>query len=313
MARRALAAGALLVAAAPVRAAESNDGDIVSVYSSVSPAYLRTPVPGGGFKPESYAFGEGGDQGGPMKDPTIDRLPFNDVAHRIAPALAAQNYLPVKERDPGQTDLLIMVYWGTTIGTNRASSSPEYQIAQSLIPPPMPPPPPPPSGRPTPGAVSAAQQAAAQKAANDSALAQADILISMANRRRDRQNSENALTLGYAQEMHRTEGYEMTALRNVRRDIVDDVEENRYYVILLAYDFQMLWKSRQRKLLWETRFSVREQSHDFEKELAAMAAHAARYFGQNSGGLVRKPMPTTNVKLGELKVLEAEPEPAPRK
>ena len=246
-----------------------------------------------------------------MKDLSIDRLHFLDVAHRIAPALARQNYLPVKAQDPSQTDLLIMVYWGTTIGTNRASSSPEYQIAQSLIPPPMPPPPPPPSGRPPPGGGGGAAGAAAeaQSAANNSALAQADILISMANHRRDRQNFQNALTLGYAEEMRRMAGYETTALRNVRQDIVEDVEENRYYVILLAYDFQTLWKSRQRKLLWETRFSVREQGHDFDKELAAMAAHAARYFGQDSGGLLRKPMPKTNVKLGELKVLEDEPAP----
>src|SRR5206468_2489444 len=105
-------------------------------FSSVSPYYTRTPQPGGGFKPETYAFGEGGNQS-PQKDFTLEKLKFLDVAKTVAPHLATKGYIPCPKSDPGKTDLLIMVYWGATIGTDNASSSAEYQIAQSLVPPPQ--------------------------------------------------------------------------------------------------------------------------------------------------------------------------------
>jgi hypothetical protein len=89
---------------------------------------------------------------------------------------------------------------------------------------------------------------------------------------------------------------------------VDEVEESRYYVVLIAYDFQLLQKHKQRKMLWQTRYSIPERRHDFSKELAAMTQSASRFFGQDSGGLVRKPLPATNVTLGELKTIRVEPD-----
>lgn len=168
-------AGAFLLILPAVRGGETDD--IVAVYSNVSPAYARTRLPGGSFKPETYAFGEGGNLGGVKTDLTIDKLSFTDVAHLIAPSLTAQNYLPCNPRDPRLTDLLIMVYWGTTTGTDSTSSSSQYQIAQGLMPPPRPSLPPPPSGSggeemvsdPTSsGRAQLGQQAAVLKAADDS-------------------------------------------------------------------------------------------------------------------------------------------------
>jgi len=292
-------------------------GDIITVYSSVNPIYRRDVQPDGSFRRETYAFGEGGYQGSPQKDFTIDGLSFMDVAHIIAQPLALQNYLPCDPKDPNHTDLLIMVYWGTTTGTDRASSSPEYQIAQGFVPPPMPPMPPPPDGTggtamasdpSTSGRASLFAQAAAIKAANDGAQQLSSLMTGMANRQRDRQNSENAAILGYAEEMKRVDGYVMTAFEQQRRDIVDEVEESRYYVVLLAYDFQTLLKHKERKLLWQTRYSIPERRNDFGKQLAAMIQSASRYFGQDSHGLLRKPLPATTVTLGELKTLGVESE-----
>jgi len=292
-------------------------GDLVAVYSGASPAYHRAVLSDGTFKPESYAFGEGGDQGGPQNDYTIDRFKFVDIARVIAPSLASRNYLPCDPKDPRHTDLLIMVYWGTTTGTDRTSSSSEYQIAQSFMPPPMPPPPPPPDGTggtamvsdpDTSGRGAMFAQAGAIKAENDSAQQMSLSMTSMANHRRDRLNSENAAILGYADEMKQADGYAMTALEQRRKDIVDEVEESRYYVILMAYDFQLLMKHKERKLLWQTRYSIPERRHDFGRELAAMTQSASRFFGQDTHGLLRKPLPATNVILGQLKAIGVEPE-----
>jgi len=38
-------------------------------------------------------------------------------------------------------------------------------------------------------------------------------------------------------------------------------------VVLMAYDFQLLWKEKKHKLLWETRFSIRQRHNDFDRQL----------------------------------------------
>ncbi len=302
--RLVLAAGALLLLPAIPLAADG--AGVVAVYAAASPAYTRTPLPGGGFKPETYAFGEGGRWGGSLKDFSIDRLRFLDVARLLAPSLAARQYVPADPKAPDRTDLLLMVYWGTTSGTNDTATSPEYQIAQSLMGPgsasPLPP-----SNRSFLAGSGERQQRSVLEGGRDSALAQADLMIAMANRRRDRTNAENAMVLGYLPDLRRTDGYQGTALGFIRGDIVDDVEESRYFVVLLAYDFQLLWKQKQRKLLWEARFSLPERRNEFDKALLVMAQQASRFFGEDSHGLVRRRLPDVNVIIGNPKFLEFEP------
>ena len=297
---------------ASVQAGETDD--TVAVFSSVSPAYKRSTRADGSVQPETYAFGEGGFQGGPLNDFTIDRLKFLDIARRIAPALTAANYVTFPANVPGHPDLLVMVYWGTTTGTESTSSSPAYQIAQSLNPPPLQPVSPPPTGL---GGTEAAagvdrgselMARAVQQAVSDSAQQQSALLTGMANRQRDHQNRLNAEILGFAGEMKRVADYQTGPLSQHRQDVEDEVAESRYYVVLLAYDFELLQKRQERKLLWETRFSIRQHHNNFQDQLTAMAQSASRYFGQDSGGLTRKSMREEHVNLGELKILGVEPD-----
>jgi hypothetical protein len=305
--RNLLVTASALVLASTATLLGENDG-VVAVFSAVSPAYTRTALSGGSFQSETYAFGEGGDWGGSSNDSTIDKLKFVDVAHMIAPALATKKYLPSK--DPQQTGLLIMVYWGTTNGTSDARSAPEYQFAEllkGLSQPMLGPAQGPNTGLggvgTSAGGTSDQQQRAVLEEGRNMELDRADMMITIANRNRDRQNYQNAMLLGYLPELHRMNGYEWTPLRQIRRDLVQDLEENRYFVVLMAYDFQSLWKHKERKLLWETRFSIRERRNDFSKALAAMAENASRYFGQDSHGLIRERLPETYITFGEPKVL----------
>lgn len=309
--------GLALLGAALSPVARGGDADsVVAVYSSVSAGYERPRGPDGKFKSQTYAFGEGGLQGGARVDATLDKIRFADITQIVAPALAAQAFVPCDTKNPRATDLLIVVYWGATAGTDGTSSSAEYQMAQSLAPLPSPPPPPPPpdgtggtamtsdpscSGRAGAGELRAVEQAAAI-----SALDQSLTLSHAANRQRERQNAENAAIIGYSPEMKRVATYTAPALQQRRQDVVNEVEESRYFVVLLAYDFQSLWRHKQKKLLWETRFSVPERRRDFTKDLPAMVAAAQRYFGQNSGGLVRSNVREGKVEIGEIKSLGAE-------
>ena len=147
------------------------------------------------------------------------------------------------------------------------------------------------------------------------ALAELDAALTITdaeNHQREQANLLNARMLGYnATGMIGTDygrWLEFTAFRSRERDLIDEIEDNRYFVVLMAYDFQLLWKQKKHKLLWETRFSIREHRNDFGKVLPEMAQYAAKYFGQDSHGLLRKPLPEGHVTLGKLEVCEVVPE-----
>src|SRR6478609_2545859 len=271
-----LAVGWACVAAAPLMRAGEAD-EVVAVFSSASPGYTRALLPDGKPQPEAYAFGEGGDLGGAMSDASIDRLRFTDIAQIIAPALAKGAYVPTRE--PGKTKLLIMVYWGTTIGTDGTSSSPQYQIAQALMPPTRAPMSPPPTGGNAAmasdpmvaGRGAEGQVNIALKNADDSAQQQSLMLMTQANHQRDKQDQANASVLGFHEELGRVAHYDSPAFARKRQDVIDQVEESRHYVVLLAFDFQLLAQHKEKKLLWETRFSIPQRRNDFGKQLAAMA------------------------------------------
>jgi len=286
------------------------DGEIAVVSARVSEDYSHTRLPDGSFQSETYTFGEGGRMDGMMVDQSVTKLKFIDVARTIAPTLRNQGYLP--GTDPSRTKLLLMVYWGMTEGVADPSSSIAYQslsqasqrasVAQAAM------------GSAKKMNASRDAKAAAQSAAQedmdrangeiDSAL----LIASMENRQRDRVNWKNAGVLGYDMELVAAKGKERTALEVRYRDLMDELEDNRYFVVLMAYDFQLLTKEKKHKLLWETRYSIRQRGNDFAEQLAAMTLTASRYFGRDSHGLTRKPLPEGHVTLGELKVGEVVPD-----
>jgi hypothetical protein len=298
-------------AAVPARTARADapSDEITAVSAKASPEYVRTRQKDGSFDVETYAFGEGGHYGGPMIDPSIDKLKFIDVARVISQPLAEQNYWP--DRDPKATKLLIMVYWGLTDVPPPVSSSAAYSnlsTIQNKI-------------ASTAGAAKAAAAASGMGGKGfhsngptagaapwqvdelDSAIAMLDLV----DQQRTKTDFMNASMLGYSTEGMINSDYgnyvRGTALGLRREDLINEIEENRYFVVLMAYDFQVLWKAKKHKLLWETRFSIRQNRNNFDDALAGMAKAASEYFGQNSGGLVRRDAPLGRVDIGSVKSL----------
>lgn len=119
----------------------------------------------------------------------------------------------------------------------------------------------------------------------------------------DMQLTRNAMLLGYADDLRATIGLDRNPLGWRRKDLFGDLEANRYFVVLMAYDFQLMQKQKKHKLVWETRFSLCEFGHDFGKELPMMAKYASRFFGQDTHGLVRNLVPEGQVDIGDVKSL----------
>jgi hypothetical protein len=298
-------ATALLVKTAA--AADDIPGEkIEAVSGRVSPDYVRTKLADGSFQPETYAFGKGGYWSGNRKDDTIDKMGFMDVATIIAGPLQKQKYIPAK--DPKATKLMIMVYWGTTRAPEHASDSNGYKeladanqtlnqlwpehlqhdlYGNSKLPP--------------------ANDLAAWRAFDEQSTAIA--MVQAENRMRDNEDRRNATMLGYDSWWDATYNAQNgTPLEVRKQDMINELEGDRYFVVLMAYDFQLMWKQKKTKLLWETRFSISEHKNQFDKQLESMALEASRYFGQDSGGLTHASLPEGRVELGDVRSLGVVPE-----
>jgi hypothetical protein len=274
-----------------------DSNDITAVSGRTSPDYVRIRQADGSFTPESYAFGKGGVWGGATKDDSFEKVTFLDVAHVIAQPLADKNYIPSK--DPKSAKLLIMVYWGTTHAPEHASNSDAYTRLSALMGAEMHPP-----AAPAFRATGASIKGTPASAGEMAAIA----AIEAENRIRDKDDALNAAMLGYDSWWNSTANYRDTPLDIFRKEMLEELETNRYFVVLMAYDFRLMWKQKKHKLLWETRFSVRQRGHNFDEDLAAMAQSASKYFGQDSQGLVRTSVPFARVDIGELKSLGTVPE-----
>jgi hypothetical protein len=290
---------AALVASLPLKAAE-----IEAIASKTAKDYVRKKLPDGTYQPESYTFGKG-DNLGARVDPTIDNMDFMDIARIMAVPLAQKRYLPTQ--DPKTTNELIMVYWGTTVAPEFATESNSHQLAQQ--------------------AMQAQQQAVTRLRENigeiptrpDSlnampqkqALAEADNLLLVAtmgiqaeNQRREDADMKTATLLGYdSWWVSANAAMGGTALGRRKADMEAELEEDRYFVVLTAFDYQALVNKKKQKFLWEVRFSIREHGNAFDKRLPGMVALASDFFGRNSNGLQHVDVPEGHVEIGPVKSL----------
>lgn len=284
------------------------NNDITAVASKKAKSYVRAQLANGKFLPETYVFGPGGVWSGSKADFSIDKLKFLDVAHMIAAPLASQNYIPGE--DPDKTKLLIMVYWGTSHGQEHATDSQVYDhlkdtenvllnksaekaAAGTFL------------GRGFMGNLSARRD-------YEAAISEVEVAATMVkaqNDLRDQDDQLNVMMLGYDSWWQDTQHYVDTPMDFARQDLLDEIEEDRYFVVLMAYDFQALRHRKKARELWETRFSIRERHHAFNEDLPAMAQYASQYFGQDTKGLIHKAIPLGQVTVGPVKSLgEAAPQ-----
>jgi hypothetical protein len=292
---------ALVFAAAILGALDSRAEQFEAVTGRISGDYVRALLPNGTPKPETYAFGKGGFWSGPLNDKTIDKMEFIDVAKVMAVPLADQHYIPSK--DANATKLLIMVYWGTTFAPEHASESGVYQHlvdAEAML------------NRDVGNSALTNKFGRALNLEGNYAFDAVTVAIAAVqaeNRLRDNVDRRNAMMLGYDSWWLQTfDAPNGTPMEREKRDMLNELEEYRYFVVLMAYDFQLMWKEKKHKLLWETRFSIREHVNAFDKQLPAMALGASKYFGRDSKGLTHDTLPEGQVGIGDIRNLGVVPE-----
>ncbi len=271
--------------------------EVEAIASKTAKDYVRTKLPDGTLKPETYTFGKGDSWAGARVDATIDKLDFMDVARVLAVPLAEKRYIPTQ--DPKTTDELIMVYWGTTRAPEHASSSNSYQLLSQAN-----------------DLYNRALQALREKtlgaqqllAEADNALLSAQVGVQAENQRREDADMRNATLLGYDSWWIATNSaMGGSPLGRRKADMEAELEEDRYFVVLTAFDYPMLVNQKKQKFLWEVRFSIREHRNQFDTRLPAMTSLASAYFGRDSGGLQHVDVPEGRVEIGPVKSLGVVP------
>lgn len=268
--------------------------DFVTVSATASPVYLKERMAKGSPRRETYTFMEGKFFGGETNDPSIDKATFLELAHALAPNLAEQNYFPA--RTARSANLLIVVNWGTTLEdfwSGPSGGDTEYQLQLAQV-----------------NRDLATYQAAAQSngAMPSQALAAASRMYADTNLYQSEnmavtqtyEQGYNAGLLGYTAQLAQDWNHQDPNGIHLSPELtthLSDLVEERYFVILLAYDYQDILRNyradhgrtaanRPQPLpVWEVRMNVRAAGNNFTQALPAMAKVAASFYGKNLKGL----------------------------
>ncbi len=267
----------------------AGETDSVSVAAGADQGYVRQKFGEAGQKPkaESYLFAKGSRFGGHLRDPSLEDFQFSDVVRALAPDLARQLYFPAP--DKSTADLLIVVHWGiTTVDEDASNGQSDFESLMKDV--------------------ASHNAAVASGGVADPSAVEGDLnMIHGESSHSSTSPANNADLPGYSAEYQKAEYASLGAASGMTaldRRLREDLLEERYFVILMAYDFNSLKnakKGTKPKLLWSTHFSIRAIGANFETALPAMSKVAANYFGHNVEGLLLDAgrIPDGKVEVGE--------------
>lgn len=262
----------------------------IAASATAIAAYVRPKDPSGRPRSESYVFTEGKFFDGVTVDGSLAKADFAGITRTLAASLAKQNYFP--SDDARTADLIIMVHWGTTTIYEDPMKDLNNEALQNAV-----------------ASYNAAVDATGMADTNElnTQLGARDTA------REGVQDSinRNALLLGYAKVLAR-ERRELNPT-NAELTMSNELNEERYFVILMAYDNHLRTKEKKAKLLWVTRLSVRSPGNNFTEALPALARVGSDVFGRNIDDLVRVKSRIGTVKLGELEIVGTVPDNPPAK
>lgn len=261
-----------------------------AISATALPNYVRATDALGKPLPESYVFTEGKFFGGQTFDRSLGRVKFDDIVKTLAPHLATQNYFPTK--DVPSANLIICVHWGAT--TTYEDPMKDFAIDDLNT------------------AISD-YNAGVEATGIGDAGALNGIMSDRAFAMAGAQGAveRNATLLGYQQALRR----EMNKpfLSSAEQTMNAELNEERYFVILMAYDYQHLKKEKKSRLLWVTRISVRSPGTNFLEAMPAIAQAGAEVYGHQVDDLIRirNLGRKGRVELGDLKSLGSTEEKIP--
>jgi hypothetical protein len=275
---------------------------LVTVRATADTVYSQRRAATNPPKAETYIFAKGQYFPGVTYDATLNKMPFEKIAQILAFDLQRQNYLPTKSLETA--DLLIVVHWGVTMGNDRGAALAALDL-DSL--------------RQAGEGVDLARQALAGDTsgelaslgiveAAEAALRSTVRSTDMMYQGDDLHAESNAELLGFKSALNADSKslFETEQGRTLRAMI----DEERYFMIMIAYDAPKFREGKKRKL-WISRLSIRAAGVNFKIAMDRMSNAGGKFFGTRQTELAMEYLKERKgvVTVGDLKVIE-EPKPA---
>jgi hypothetical protein len=309
-ARPALALFSFLLGTVTVSA---SDLATTAVFAWADKSYQRKSQPNGRPAREYYALSNGGLMPGTRLDSAVAAVPFSDVAGALAQHLGRQNYFLAPTA--ADANLLLVVHWGTTApfsDTNqrlavdrfgdsladvgRGQDAVDAAFSSS-------------GGEGESGIGIGADDAIRQQTDASSRVEAALVELNMYQSMRQRALLPTAQLLGYTSAMADSDDIRRGFTDSVYNQLMGELADPRYYIIVSAYDFRRTVDKKDPKLLWQTRISVTSRGVGFREHFNDMLASASRHYGKDSNKqLVRRYLRDVRVDIGEATVVEMVPD-----
>ncbi|PTX96620.1 hypothetical protein [Opitutus sp. ER46] len=281
----------LPLALAFLAATSAPAADFVVVSAGAIPQYQRPRDSRGAVLAETYVVSPGRYFSGQTRDRAAEATKFRAIITSLGPALAQQRYFPAK--DPARADLLLIVHWGTT----QTYEDPNRELTIEKLN----------------SAFSAYASAAAENGGIADPGAMNELFSGMAGDASlaQRYLDENAELLGYKRSLRARSGRILPS--EEEKTMRHELGEERYFLVVMAYDYRVLQKEKRRALVWTTHMNVRAAGNNFALVLPELTRAGAALFGRDTPDPVHI-QPTLrrgDVQVGELRVLpETAPPPA---
>ena len=266
-----------------------HSANFISVKAWASEEYLKERARNPNDRIQTYQFMEGRRYMGKSSDKGVQETTFIDLATDLAQHLAKQDFYPNPVM--GEGDLLLVVNYGVTDFEEDMMEILGITSEESVL-----------------GQDVSQVDVATSSAADVTALFDVIDTIAGTSSLTDGVNSGNSMTRKEKAFMlgiddipekpdHLNAGYEYEEM----------LRESRYFVVVLAYDYQLLTNKGEKKLLWTTRYNIRTAGQSYQAAIKDMNLVAGDYFGKNFKKLTRKRLDDdSRVEIGEIEVIEGE-------
>ncbi len=256
---------------------------LIAVRASAEPSYIARRTGADAPESESYVIIRGQQNVG--ADNGLMKVPFSTIVETLSSDLLLRNFVPAENIE--SADLAIAVHWGMTRESENGAVALQYD----------------------PDAVRQASEAVAeakQRESSDStgitralgaaAAAEARLnnelsLAASLYRKNERVSYSNAELLGFKPFMNRDD--------NIGETLRTMAEEERYFVILVAYDARAL-RDKKKVALWVTRMSLRASGVNFPIALDRMSSVGAFFHGTRQPGVILQDSPKKRPELTKL-------------
>jgi hypothetical protein len=260
--------------------------NFVTLKAWASEEYLKERARDPEKKIQSYEFLEGHHFKGSSYDKGVQEMTVEELVYDLAQHLIKQDFYP----NPivGEGDLLIVVHYGVAEREENMMELLGIANESDLLD----------------MNVSGTDLTVGDTASNAAFLDVMDTLVSTQSMtqalnsggrmtRRQKAQILGLDSISY-KPSHFTSNYEYQQM----------MRESRYFVVLMAFDYQRFLKKDETVLLWSTRYNIRTPGQSFETAIKEMNVIGGDYFGKNFDKLMRKRRDDdSRVEIGEIEVI----------